>query len=252
MLQGRRLAVLLAALSLGQVVPAAAESLVVRASGPSAKAYPAGAKLADAARITLKAGDVLTLLDGRGTRTLRGPGSFAVAGPVSAGTDSRTSLSSLLETKRVRRARTGAVRGTDGAGQPSRNPSIWYVDVSQSSTICVADPANLRLWRPDSVNAITLTATPFAGGKAGSILFGAGEATTAWPASLPVVDGAAYRLGWPGAKQAVAIRFALMNSASEGLEDTAATLIERKCDAQLDLLVETVALPDPAPASPGG
>lgn len=252
MSQGRRLAVLLAALSLGYVAPAAAESLVVRASGPSAKTYPAGAKLADTARVTLRAGDVLTLLDGRGTRTLRGPGSFAVTGPVSAGTDSRTSLSSLLETKRVRRARTGAVRGGDGAGQPSRNPSIWYVDVSQSSTICVADPANLRLWRPDSLEAVTLTATPAAGGKSGPIKFGAGEATAAWPANLPVVDGGAYRLGWPGVSQPVAIRFAVMDSASEGLEDTAATLIERKCDAQLDLLVETVALPDPAPAPPAG
>jgi hypothetical protein len=31
----------------------------------------------------------------------------------------------------------------------------------------------------------------------------------------------------------------------------ASTLIARKCDAQLDLLIETVALPDPAPDLPG-
>ena len=63
---------------------ALADVLVVRASGPSAKAYPAGKTIADNARIALQAGDSLVLLDSRGTRVLRGPGSFTPNGPAQA------------------------------------------------------------------------------------------------------------------------------------------------------------------------
>jgi hypothetical protein len=244
-------AALIAATLATAATPVLAQSLVVRASGPSARTYPAGAKLAQTASLSLKAGDVVTLLDGRGTRTLRGPGTFAANGPVAAGTDDRNTLSSILETKRVRRARTGAVRGP-GETVPQRSPSLWYVDVSQPSTMCVADPANLRLWRPASVKAASITATPATGGTAANIAFPVGEATAAWPAELPVKDGTSYKLSWTGLAQPVTIRFTVMDATAEGLEEMAATLIARKCQAQLDLLVETVALPDAGPATPVG
>ena len=41
-----------------------AEVLVVRATGPSAKKFPAGKALADNARITLAANDSIVVLDG--------------------------------------------------------------------------------------------------------------------------------------------------------------------------------------------
>jgi hypothetical protein len=234
--------------------PADAETIVVRASGPSAKGYPAGRKLPDGGSLTLKGGDVVTLLDGRGTRTLRGPGTFNASAPATAGNDSRTSLASLLETKRVLRARTGAVRGTigDGATAP-RSPNLWYVDISQPSVACVPDPANVRLWRPDISKPATVTATAIgSGGGSGTISFAQGEAVASWPASLPVANGARYRLSWAGLGQPIEIGFAVLGNGAGGLENMAATLIERKCDAQLNLLVETVALPDPAPDSPSG
>jgi hypothetical protein len=234
-------------------LPAAAETIVVKASGPSAKGYPAGRKLPDTGTLTLKTGDVITLLDGRGTRTLRGPGNFGITAAVGAGADTRTSLASLLETKRVRRARTGAVRGNGSEGAPApRSPNLWYVDLSQSSTACVADPANVRLWRPGIGQAVTVTVAPAKGGAGASVSFATGEAVASWPASLPVVDGAAYRLNWAGLARPVDIRFSVMQAASEGLESMAASLIARQCDAQLNLLAETVALPDPAPQTPEG
>ena len=105
---------------------AAAETMVVRATGPSAATYKPGSKLGDGGSLTLKAGDVVTLLDARGTRTLRGPGSFNVAAAASAAPANNVMLSALLDTKRVRRARTGAVRGTIGetpAAPPRRPPT---------------------------------------------------------------------------------------------------------------------------------
>jgi len=226
---------------------AQAESIVVRASGPSAGDYKPGKKLADNISITLKAGDIVTLLDGRGTRTLRGPGTFGSTASA-AGTDTRTSLSSLLQTKRVRRARTGAVRGAivEPTTAP-RSPNLWYVDISQSSTACVPDPANVKLWRPSMTEDADVVITPAAGGEASTVHFNAGQSVAWWPEGLSVTEGAQYALSWPGLTQPVKIGFSIMSPGSEGLENMASVLISRKCSAQLDLLVETVALPDPAP-----
>ncbi|CAN5176747.1 hypothetical protein BH11PSE5_BH11PSE5_18840 [soil metagenome] len=239
------------ALGAATAMPAAAETIVVRASGPSAKGYPPGKKLADSGTMSLKAGDVVTLLDGRGTRTLRGPGTFGLTAQASAGTDSRNTLASLLETKRVRRARTGAVRGGVEEDAPApRSPNLWYVDISQPSTACVPDPANVQLWRPDIGSAVTLTITSINGGVSAPVTFGAGEAVAGWPAALPVTEGASYRLNWAGLAKPVDIGFSLLGASAGGLENMASTLIAKKCDAQLALLVETVALPDPAPDAP--
>lgn len=239
------------ALGAAAAVPAAAETIVVRASGPSAKGYPPGKKLADSSMVSLKAGDVVTLLDGRGTRTLRGPGTFGLTANASSGTDSRNTLASLLETKRVRRARTGAVRGGIAEDAPApRSPNLWYVDISQPSTACVPDPANVQLWRPDIGSAITLSITPAKGGAGAPVSFAVGESVASWPATLPVSEGALYRLSWSGLAKPVDIGFALMSGETGGLETMASTLIAKKCDAQLALLTETVALPDPAPDVP--
>ncbi|MBB6124135.1 hypothetical protein [Sphingobium subterraneum] len=240
-----------AMMALAALAPLAAqaETIVVRASGPSAKTYTPGKKLADNSSVTLKAGDVVTLLDGRGTRTLRGPGTFGATASA-AGSDTRTSLAALLETKRVMRARTGAVRGGVGAeASAPRSPNLWYVDISQTSVACVPDPANVRLWRPSSADGATVTITAKSGGASAPVIFGAGEAVALWPATLSVTDGAVYSLSWPGLAKPIDIALSVMAPGTEGLESMASTLISRKCDAQLNLLVETVALPDPAPDS---
>lgn len=230
-------------------LPAAAETIVIRASGPSAKSYPPGRKLADSGSVALKAGDVVTLLDARGTRTLRGPGNFGVVAAASMGGASATTLAALLDTKRVRRARTGAVRGVigDTVPGPVRRPNLWLVDLAQPGTVCVADPATVRLWRPNASAAATVTAS--GGGASVPVAFGAGEAMAAWPAALPVKEGASYRLSWAGQAKPVDIRFALLADAGTDLSSTASGLIAHDCTAQLDQLATTSALPDSAPGS---
>ncbi|HEX7876021.1 MAG TPA: hypothetical protein VF489_05495, partial [Sphingobium sp.] len=151
------------ALCLGLAGAAAADTLVVRASGPSAKIYPAGRKLADGGTVALKAGDVVTLLDAKGTRTLRGPGSFGVTAAASGAPASSVTLAALLDTKRVRRARTGAVRGTvgDAPVAPAKRPNLWLVDVAQPGALCFADATAVRLWRG---NAAKLASVRISGG----------------------------------------------------------------------------------------
>jgi hypothetical protein len=240
----RSLSIIALGAALLAAAPVTAETLVVRASGPSAGVFSAGKKLADGSSVTLKDGDVLTLLDGRGTRTLRGPGVFGASASATGG--GNTSIASFIGARTTTRARTGAVRGGLTPTVP-RSPNLWYVDISNPATTCIADPANVKLWRPSSTEAATL-AIMGKGGK-GSAAFEAGQSVAAWPVGVPVTEGATYQLSGAGLTSAVTLRFTLLAAGGEGLESTASTLIARKCDAQLNLLIETVALPDPAPDS---
>ncbi|GLV23365.1 hypothetical protein TomMM35A_32040 [Sphingobium sp. TomMM35A] len=217
--------------------PAWADSLVVRSSGPSAGSYAPGKKLGDGGSLLLKAGDVVTLLDAKGTRTLRGPGRFSVAA-AAATPATNVTMAALLDTKRVRRARTGAVRGAVGeAPAATKRPSLWLVDVAQPGALCVTDPAAVRLWRADAAKPATVRIS--GGGAQASADFAANEAIAAWPAALPVKDGAAYRIDAGG--RSTDIRLALLGAADAGIEGMASALIAKGCQAQLDLLIDTAA-----------
>jgi hypothetical protein len=238
------LAVLLLATSATAV---SAGTLVVRSSGPSARAYPAGKALADSGRITLRDNDVVVILDGRGTRTLRGPGVFSPT-QASPANDLRNEPGVLASRAPDPRRRIGAVRSV--SGRTTRSPSIWFVDVDRSSTVCVPGPDNVTLWRAGADEPVTLTVTSLADGRSESVEWGRGISHMAWPASLGVSEGAQYRLNWNGAVEPTTIKFAMLGPGPSGIEDMAQGLIRRGCQAQLDLLIETVSVP--ATVSPPG
>ena len=237
-----------AVLLVGGATAAAADILVVRAIGPSAKSYPPGKSLPANARITLRANDQLTVLDGKGTRTLRGPGTFTPGGPARAATG--TTLGALTAGQPQRRARIGAVRGP-GSSAPRPN-TIWHIDVSKSSTVCLADPNSVTLWRADSTQPVALTVTRARDGARREVMWDAGESTLLWPAEMPVADGADYRLTWPGGTLPTTLKFKTLPGTPAGLEQMASWLIRNGCDAQLDLLIETVKLPDDPTTPPAG
>lgn len=212
---------------------ALADILVVRSTGPSAKGFPPGKRLPETARISLKASDQLVVLDGRGTRIIRGPGTFTAGAPTVGRVASAVPVVQ-------RRARIGAVRGIE-TGE-LRPPSIWHVDVARSSNFCVADPSKVTLWRADSSNALTLNiGRP--GGRAKQLSWQPGSSTLPWPSDLPVADGSEYRLSWSGGAVPTALRFRTVPAKPAGLEDMAQTLIRNQCEAQLDLFIDTVKLP---------
>jgi hypothetical protein len=214
---------------------ASADILILRADGPSAKAFPPGRKLADSARFALKASDELIVLDARGTRTIRGPGQFVagVAPPA---------RSASAEPVMLRRARVGAVRGIPNENRP---PSMWHVDVARSSTMCVADPASVSLWRADGSKARTLTISAPSGASR-QLRWDEGAQTLPWPAGLPVAEGARYRLSWGGGGAPTEIIFHRLAKIPSGLDDTASVLLASQCSAQLDLFINTVRTDTPA------
>lgn len=217
--------------------PAQAQSIVVRSSGPSAMAYPQGKKLAANAKVTLKAGDKLTVLDKAGTRVLAGPGSFTLDGSVSRDATAATRVAGAISNTGVR-TRTGAVRGAPGPGRPAGVPagpdSVWYIDVSKGGAWCVANPASLVLWRPNRTEEATAKLTP-AGGKPVDIVWKKGNPLKLWPsAALPVVEGGRYVFSDPVGPSVTLTLHVLTAVPTDDLA-VAAMLADKGCTAQLDV-----------------
>src|SRR5688572_6379844 len=141
----KRLAVAAFAAAACALVPVAAwAGVVVSASGPSAASYPVGKSIGNSERIVLRAGDTLTVLDGNGTRVLRGAGTFSL--DQQAGPSKRSSFAALTQRRTASQVRTGAIRTGEGDA-PTHPPNLWYVDVSHPSTVCVVGADRVRLWR---------------------------------------------------------------------------------------------------------
>ena len=212
-----------AVVALGMSTATVAKVLVVRAAGPSAKMYPRGKALPDSAKIQLQAGDSVMLLKPDGTRTLRGPGTFALAAAAGGGAGKAIN----------RRARFSALR----SGATRLNPSPWNLDVTQSGKLCVVDASKLKLWRPEPDAAIQLTVKGRAGEQ--TIEFPAGTETIAWPTTLPITSGAEYQLSAPDGGDTARVTFVTVQNPPSDPVETAQTLIANGCENQLEVLVES-------------
>jgi hypothetical protein len=200
---------------------ALASVVVVRSLGPSAKAYPPGKTFPETANISLKGGDVVTVLGPSSAQTLRGPGNFAAK---------QVALASAAG----QRGRFGALRSAEVA----HNPSIWDLDVTQSGKVCVTKAGKLQLWRPDSDGALKVTIRS-ADGKSQELSWPAGKAATIWPASLPIANSAQYSIEWPDSGDKSDVTFVTIASQPADLVGAAQVLIENGCQNQLDLLVQS-------------
>ena len=216
----------LAALLAAGTAAAAANILVVRSTGPSAKAYPAGRSLLDTARIQLIAGDTVVILGPSGTRTFRGPGRFSPSAPVQRG--ERVALDENM------RARVAAVRG--GPFIPmARTATIWQVDPRQSGTICLVPANRVELWRANFVRTEALTIDGPSGRT--QVLWPAGQPIIDWPAAVPLTDGAEYQVRSSRSPTAARIRVKTIETPPQDSLAVAETLIRNGCETQLNLLV---------------
>lgn len=197
-----------------------AAPLVVRSAGPSAKSYPPGRAVGENTPVVLKAGDVVTVLAPSGARTLRGPGTFKVAGGGNAPAFNP-------------RARFSAMRGPETP--PS--PGLWDVDTSRSGTVCLAEPDRALLWRPAAAAEATVQVVPTAG--AGQpVTWQAGRLLQRWPQQLPIADGAEYSLKWDGSAEQTRLRFKTLAAVGDDPTALAKALIDAGCQAQLELLIK--------------
>ena len=210
--------------------------LVVRSSGPSAKAFPAGRALPETQTITLRGNDVVILLDSRGTRTLRGPGTYNTSAS-SGGSTSATAV--LSGQSNARRSRVGAVRGAPTGATSGRN--VWQADIGRSDNVCIVNPADVGLYRADSSGARRVTVTEVGSNRAATVEFAAGQKNAPWPSSVPVAAGSKYQV--KGGGTAVTLNALPIAPVPAGLEGLAQSLIRNDCQGQLDVLIDTFAGP---------
>jgi hypothetical protein len=219
-------------------LPAAAMAgVVVKSTGPSATRYPVGSKVDDNATITLKAGDVITVLTAQGTRVIKGAGTFRIGDRPQVAADR---FASLTRKRAATRVRTGAVRG-EAEGNPT-NPSLWYVDVTRSGTMCLYDLATVRLWRPGTDGG-TITYRMFNRENGASVDVTFDEAVTVAaldPARLPIVEGAPYTVTGPDNATSAQISFVLLDGEFEAPDALGEALIAKGCAVQLEALAASL------------
>jgi hypothetical protein len=218
--------ILLGALLFTCATSTTAAVIVVRSSGPSATQYPTGKSLPDSARVSLRGGDTLVLLDGKGSRTLRGPGSFPVIS--ASGKPAATSFAALIGQGNARRGRVGAVRPVPFPRQ------LWQASVDSSETFCFVQPASVRLYREDVTAARELSLRNLATGKSTKVSFDERQQIVDWPAGVPLDDGGHYSIG-----DAHLTAKAVNPGAS--FADLGSALIQAGCTNQLDLLATATA-----------
>jgi hypothetical protein len=215
---------------------AAMAGVVVKSTGPSSSKYPVGTKVDDNASITLKAGDVITVLTADGTRVIKGAGTFRVGDRPQVAADR---FASLTRKRAATRVRTGAVRGeTD---ENPTNPSLWYVDVTRSGTICLYDLATVRLWRPGTPGTSTYRMFNRENGAAVDVTFDEMVMIAALdPARLPIVEGAPYTITGPDNTTSAQIDFVLLPEDYDAPDALAEALIAKGCTVQLEALASSL------------
>lgn len=212
--------------------------IVVASSGPSAGQFPAGKKVDASQSITLKAGDSVTILDERGTRVLRGAGTFKLDQMV--GQNRSSTFAALTHQRGSQRVRTGAVR-RPGTNEKPMSPNLWFVDLSQSGTHCVVAGNPVSVWRADAAKAASYRVTS-ASGATSTLSFDADSMVAAWDGeNAPVTDGASYTVSTQSGEQVARLAFVELPSQPAGPEDTAAALIAKGCSGQLELLSASLA-----------
>jgi hypothetical protein len=200
---------------------AAANVVVVKSLGPSSKAYPPGKTLPETAKINLLGGDVVTVIGPNSAQTLRGPGNFDAK---------QVALSAAAS----QRGRFGALR----AAELGQNPGLWDIDPSAGGKVCVADQSKLQLWRGDSEAAMTVQIRS-EDGEAQALSWAAGKTLAAWPSALPVKSGARYSVEWPDGGDPSKLELVTIATPPTDLVAAAQVLLEKGCQKQLDLLVES-------------
>lgn len=224
----------IAVLGMAMLAAGAAQAgVVVKASGPSAAQYPVGKKLDDAATITLKAGDSVTVLTANGTKVITGAGLHTVG---VRGESKRSTFAVLTRQASNARVRTGAVRS--GASEAAAtNPNLWNMDVTKPGKFCLANASPVTFWRPvtsgervyvlGSGQSDYLVQVKFADGAAQAALTGE---------QLPLESNGTYRLSSEAGGAPRLVEFVVLDAVPDTADELGTLLAEKGCEAQLTML----------------
>lgn len=176
---------------------AQAEPLVVIESTVAALAP--GATVESAAPLTLPERSRVVLVSETGkTMVLAGPwqGKPGAGSASGGGGDARlvTALSSLVRTAQEDAHSVGAIRA---AGIKTRADALM-INLSESGDYCIADAKTVDVTRYASDTGARVIVNAVKGDRSVALTWPAGRDRTAWPADLPLEDGATYLIEQDG------------------------------------------------------
>jgi len=120
-------------------------------------------------------------------------------------------------------------------------PTVWDVDPAWAGAVCLRGGSAVRLVRPDEAGAAPLELVP-AGGAPRTLTWDASARFLAWPAELPIADGAVFELrSGTAAPHRINVQLLPQLSPEAARGDPVALaelLVAQGCRAQLDRLVE--------------
>jgi hypothetical protein len=220
---------------------AMAQMLVVRSTGPSAGSYPPGRVLPTDKPVVLRANDEVVVLDGKGTKSLRGPGTFqsgAIAvDRVSSRMDAVREVLDARE-RNAKQARIGAVRTVEPTTPAvvTDAPSLWLVNLAKSTHVCVLDATGVAIWRPDATEALKVMISRQSDGVNAMVEWAAGQQEAAWPASLPIEADEGYLVAFPSGLTR-SLSFSVTPAGEGGLEQLVTQMGAAKCEQQVAQVV---------------
>jgi hypothetical protein len=125
--------------------------------------------------------------------------------------------------------------------ETASNPSLWYVDVTRSGTICLYDLATVRLWRPGTAGTSTYRIADHAGAAQAEVTFDDTVTVAALdPARLPVTEAGHYMITAPDGSTAAHINFVLLAEDYAAPDALAEALIAKGCTVQLETLAASL------------
>jgi hypothetical protein len=210
--------------------------------------YPKGKRLAATEQVSLKAGDVVTVLDKAGTRILRGAGVFSLTVAVNRDRGSAALLARSLSNPASVRA--GAVRGAgDTTGEHIMPVSIWLADTEQGGTVCVPRGSDLYLWRSESAKRSFSWLTEATGGEMVRMQWPPKTVGIAWPKTmLAPQESRTYRIYDETTPDKIT-EFQIVMIEPEAVPADAASLgtllLDNGCKAQFDWLAATLEEDEP-------
>ena len=236
---------ILAGLALLATTAGARAGQLVVVSDSEAAGFARGSLIEEGTSVKIPDGQKLSLIDasGRGL-TLRGPFEGAVrAAPGGGGNEAVLQAVKAILVP-VQNTALGAVR--DG-GKVERPPDARMVDISSNTTQCVAAGEPIELWRPIPIRKTTLLLTRLGTGERASAEWPAGAATLAWPGALQPADGETYaaQLTDNSVRARFGLKFVPLGAGSS--VEIAEKLARAGCQAQAELLLETIADPTGRP-----
>jgi hypothetical protein len=183
-------------------------------------------------KLSLRAGHRLSLIAPTG-KVINLVGPYEGVPDATAGGPREEKLVTTIATLMSGHGRDASQLGATRNAAARRGKQVWVIEVGTPGAHCVQQGKPLVLWQAGRTAPGPLALSRTGSTEKAAIDWPKGEAMTAWPAGVAVMDGAGYSLG------GVAITLHVLPAALTNPAEQAAALAEKGCDVQAMALLGT-------------